>query len=162
MTIVNQQRHTVSILMDMHKESEISLWRNYLLQQKNYSISPETHDLTIYQKSMVVFITDSHCIECVKFAIQQLKYATYKNFNQILILYDFENERKLKIIEQFTRSLNSSARDVVFIKYDFQNSELDFHSPSYAIIDDDFNLKNIFIPEKEKPSLSENYFSYIE
>lgn len=72
------QKKIYEILLSEKQREQSALWDNYFKQAFNLQVSPQQFDIEEYQNSFVIFITDNHCLECIKYALSELK--TIKEF----------------------------------------------------------------------------------
>lgn len=155
------QKKIYEILLSEKQREQSAIWDNYFKQAFNLQISPQQFDIEEYQNSFVIFITDNHCLECIKYALSELKTIDVKGFNNIFVLYDFENKRELNNVKSFVNSTLNLDFALNFVNYPIKNNEFDFFTPSYAVIDEFLHLKHIFIPDKTKPLLAKYYLQHV-
>ncbi|MDX8339748.1 hypothetical protein SLH46_11175 [Draconibacterium sp. IB214405] len=147
------------IEIDKLRKFNESLWGFFFLQQKTMQLSFEISDESLYHNHFVLMITDHHCMECILFALEHLKEMNSEEYSTILILYDFNNERKLNIVKNTIQQLEIEY-DIELFYYKFKETFLDLSVPYYATIGEDLCLRNIFIPEKQKPELTNDYITH--
>ncbi len=113
--------------------------------------------LTNKNNKLIVFnFSEGSCDDCTIIELQKIKKIFYQDKNKvrILVLAKYSNTRHLTVFKK-THGLDFE----IFRTKEGLLKELNM--PFYFVLDSDFILKDLYVPAKEIPDLTTDYFNII-
>jgi hypothetical protein len=129
-----------------------------LVNLKNDTISMSNLQLE-KGKYLVLFFSAEHCSDCVDYCLTQIKTLLQENEIDKLLL--FASKYKLRDLYVYARS--NKFPDSVFYNIDSLRIPIEqIKQPFMFILDDELTVSHFFIPRKEIPEQTNQYFKTIK
>ncbi len=129
---------------------------------KNLKVVPEDgiardlKEVVLKHRKVILFsFSETHCGSCWEAELEKIKKLKQtKNalYDKIIVISKYTNNRHLTILKDLKK--------IDFEIYNIQGEMLlnDLNMPFYFLLDSDFIYKDFFIPIKELPNLTDQYF----
>ncbi len=159
---INKENKTLKLEKDIYKAE-----RNQILNHfwENTYLIPNSIKLDLNNDSIIrsiagdsylaLWISDKQCSTCVDFALSKLYELPDSIKDRTIVFSDYENPRIWKIVNE-----KISGRFKV-ICYPFSNKGSIYQTPFLGILTPNFEIRTIFYPIKEIPTLTDFYITKI-
>lgn len=138
-----------------YESTGLKLSSELMIEDEN-GIRFKISDLCDNNAKLICYFSDQNCDACLKHVMVYLKDFTHSvGENNLLLLTSFQKKRDVVLLKRnynIKNKLYKVTKGSIGIPLEHNNT------PFIFIVDNDYCVKNLFIPEKKLPQLTENYF----